>query len=87
MTNTDVSPFLKWAGGKRQLLPVINDNLPRELKEGKIQRYIEPFVGGGAVFFDLIQKYTFEQVILNDYNKDLIKLYTVIQNNVTALIN
>src|SRR5690554_455027 len=87
MTNTDVSPFLKWAGGKRQLLPVINDNLPRELKEGKIQRYIEPFVGGGAVFFDLIQKYTFEQVILNDYNKDLINLYTVIQNNVTALIN
>ena len=56
MTNTDVSPFLKWAGGKRQLLPVINDNLPRELKEGKIQRYIAPFVGGGAVFFDLIQK-------------------------------
>ena len=46
-------PFLKWAGGKRQLISVIEDHLPKEISEGKIERYIEPFIGGGALFFHL----------------------------------
>lgn len=44
-------PFLKWAGGKTQLLPIIQSRLPFELENGKIKRYVEPFIGGGAVFF------------------------------------
>ncbi len=87
MNDINVSPFLKWAGGKRQLLPIINDNLPPELKSGKINRYIEPFVGGGAVLFDLLQKYEFKAIIINDLNVDLINLYKVVKNDVTTLIN
>ena len=49
-------PFVKWAGGKRQLLPEINKNLPKELLNNEIEKYVEPFVGGGAVLFDLVQK-------------------------------
>ncbi len=87
MNNIKVSPFLKWAGGKRQLLPVINDNLPPELKSGKISKYIEPFVGGGAVLFDLLQKYKFKEVIINDYNENLINLYKAIKNDANLIIN
>ncbi|MDI9476857.1 MAG: DNA adenine methylase [Natronincolaceae bacterium] len=87
MNNIKVSPFLKWAGGKRQLLPVINDNLPPELKSGKINKYIEPFVGGGAVLFDLLQKYKFKEVIINDYNENLINLYKAIKNDANLIIN
>lgn len=79
-------PFLKWAGGKRQLLPIINENLPSELINNKIDRYVEPFVGGGAVLFDLVQKYEFKEIIINDYNSDLMNLYNHIKYNVDSLI-
>ncbi len=87
MKDISATPFLKWAGGKRQLLATISENLPKELEEGKINKYIEPFVGGGALFFDLIQKYNFQEIILNDYNSDLINLYKYIKNDVNLLIN
>ena len=51
MNNYAAKPFVKWAGGKRQLLPVINKHLPKELKEKKINKYVEPFVGGGSSSF------------------------------------
>lgn len=86
MNDKSPYPFLKWAGGKRQLLPVINENLPSELINNKIHRYIEPFVGGGAVLFDLIQKYEFKEIIINDCNEDLINLYKAIKNNVDSLM-
>ena len=44
-------PFIKWAGGKTQLLVDIEANFPKELRDGKIYRYVEPFLGGGALFF------------------------------------
>lgn len=75
--NKLVSPVLKWAGGKRQLLPSIKPMLPE-----KITSYCEPFVGGGAVLFDLQP----ERAIVNDINSDLILVYTVIRDNVEALI-
>lgn len=81
-----IKPFIKWAGGKGQLIPIISNNLPTELKENKIKKYIEPFIGGGAVLFYLLQNYNFEQVIINDVNKDLINLYRIIKNEVTELI-
>jgi len=51
-------PFLKWAGGKTQLLDEIDTRLPdKEIEPGQIDTYVEPFVGGGAIFFHLAQKY------------------------------
>lgn len=84
--NVIARPFLKWAGGKTQLLEQIENNLPIELKNGKIKKYVEPFVGGGAVFFYLMSKYDFEQVILNDINEDIILAYTVIKKDIDNLI-
>ena len=51
MNNGIARPFLKWAGGKSQLLNIFNKMYPQELIDGKIETYIEPFIGGGAVFF------------------------------------
>lgn len=79
-------PVLKWAGGKGQLLSQINQHLPVKLQLGVITTYIEPFFGGGAVFFDLINTYHFERVFLFDINPELIILYSVIKNNVEQLI-
>ncbi|WP_413465446.1 DNA adenine methylase [Oceanobacillus oncorhynchi] len=75
--NPLVKPFLKWAGGKRQLLGYINEYKPREFK-----KYIEPFVGGGAVFLNLQHKNT----IINDFNTELINAYEVVRDNVEELI-
>lgn len=79
-------PFLKWAGGKSQLLDQLELNYPQKLMEGKISRYVEPFVGGGAVFFELIKKYEFSEVFLNDINEDLMLCYKVIRDNSDDLI-
>jgi DNA adenine methylase len=65
---------------------VINKNLPEELKNNMINRYVEPFVGGGAVLFDIISKYKFEQIIINDYNEELINLYMHIRSEVEDII-
>lgn len=79
-------PVLKWAGGKSQLLPQIQGLLPTKLKANAVKTYIEPFLGGGAVFFYLTQLYDFSKVYLFDTNQELIILYNVIKNDVTALI-
>ena len=80
------SPVLKWAGGKKQLLPQIRDRYPAKLKENKITTYIEPFIGGGAVFFDIVNNFKFEQAYLFDINPELIILYNVIKKDVNNLI-
>lgn len=73
-------PFLKWAGGKRQLLPEIENNLPEEIKTSKnIDLYIEPFIGGGALFFHLLSNYNVKKSIINDINPDLMLSYKVIK--------
>jgi len=79
-------PFLKWAGGKNQLLSVIKRLYPQELKEKKIKYYYEPFVGGGAVFFDIAQNYEIDSAFLYDINEELILAYHVIQKDVNNLI-
>lgn len=79
-------PFLKWVGGKRQLLDQFEELYPTELKLKKIKNYYEPFVGGGAVFFDVVQKYEIENAFLYDINEELILTYKVIQKDVTKLI-
>ena len=85
-TKLSLKPFVKWAGGKRQLLSIIDENLPEELKRGSINRYVEPFVGGGAVFFHIIGNYQVEEVILNDINQQLINVYRIIRDDVNGLI-
>ena len=77
-------PFLKWAGGKTQLLDDIESYLPNNFRS-EITKYFEPFVGGGAVFFRLISKYDFDYIYLGDINGDLILTYTVIRDNLDEL--
>ena len=81
-----IRPFVKWAGGKGSLIPQLNNFYPYELKNGIIERYIEPFVGGGAVLIDILQKYDIQEVYAFDINIDLINSYNVIKNNIEELI-
>lgn len=86
--DVETKPFLKWAGGKTQLIPEIEKKLPENVKRNKfIERYVEPFVGGGAVFFHLKNKYQINKSFLLDINRELIICYKVIQRNPTELIN
>lgn len=78
-------PFLKWAGGKTQLLTEIKNFYPNELGK-KINKYCEPMVGAGAVFFDILNNYNLEEIYINDINKELINCYSTIKNNVDLLI-
>lgn len=87
MGGIKAKPFLKWAGGKGQLLEDLAKRFPQKLIDGKIKRYVEPFLGGGALFFYLIARFDFEGVILNDINKECILTYRVVQNNVEKLID
>ena len=72
-----LQPFTKWTGGKRQLLPVIRELMPKTYN-----RYFEPFVGGGALFFDLAPK----DAVINDFNAELINCYQQIKDNPQELI-
>lgn len=81
-----VRPFLKWAGGKSRLIKEIDKNLPDEINQGKITRYIEPFVGGGAVFLYIAQLGKIEEFFICDINPELILAYKTIQNNVEDLV-
>ena len=80
-----LKPFIKWAGGKVKLLPQIRQMYPQGL--GKtITKYAEPFVGGGAVLFDIISTYRLEQIYISDINKNLINTYNTVKNNHKELI-
>ena len=80
-------PFLKWAGGKTQLLDEIERRLPREISTGQITTYVEPFVGGGAAFFYIAQNYTkIKKFYLYDINNDLVDCYKTVQTDVYSLI-
>lgn len=79
MNTTKAKPFVKWAGGKGQLLDIISDNLPSNFGK-EIKKYAEPFVGGGAVLFDMLQKYQLEGVYISDTNKWLINTYCAIRD-------
>ena len=78
MKNATVGPFVKWAGGKRQLLAQIRERMPREYN-----RYYEPFIGGGAVVFDLLP----ENALINDINEALINAYVQIRENVDSFLD
>ena len=71
MSNSSIAPFVKWAGGKRQLIPQIRERMPEKYND-----YYEPFVGGGAVIFDLLPA----NALINDINKALVNAYRRICN-------
>lgn len=86
MSKTFAKPFLKWAGGKTQLINEIKPLLPAEFNSGK-HTYIEPFVGSGAVLFWVINNYAnVTKIVINDINEDLINTYKTIASDVTKLI-
>jgi DNA adenine methylase len=77
--NRFLRPFVKWAGGKRALLPRIHEQLPRDFSR---HTYHEPFLGAGAVFFDLMPR----RAVINDSNAELIPAYRIIRDSVEELI-
>ena len=78
-------PFIKWAGGKGQLLPELRKFYPSGLGV-KIRKYCEPMVGAGAVLFDLLNKYDMDEVLINDTNAELINAFKEIKHNSSHLI-
>jgi DNA adenine methylase len=80
-------PFIKWAGGKNQLLPQFENYYPAEIQNGIIQNYVEPFLGGGALFFALSKRYKIKNAYLSDKNCDLILTYQVVQQKPTDLLD
>jgi DNA adenine methylase len=74
-----IIPFVKWVGGKRQLMESILKLLPKNIKN---YTYVEPFIGGGAVLFHIQPK----NAIINDFNSELINVYNVIKDNLEDLI-
>ena len=82
----DAKPFVKWAGGKRQLIPTIGKFVAIAYEKA-IDTYVEPFVGGGAVLFWILNNYShIKQVVINDINVDLMSAYQVVRNNPKELI-
>lgn len=86
-TNKLVKPFLKWAGGKGQLLAQIQQYLPDGLVNASITKYIEPFVGSGAVFLQVATLYDIKEFFILDVNEELILAYKTIQTDVEQLID
>lgn len=84
--STEAKPFLKWAGGKGQLLSQLAVYLPQQIYNEPFT-YIEPFVGGGAMLFYMLQNFgNIKKAIINDVNEDLILTYRTIKNDVETLI-
>lgn len=81
-----LKPFVKWVGGKSQLIGELEKLLPVGC-EKVLSKYCEPMVGGGALFFDILSKYDFEQLYISDINAELINAYQVIKGNVDELID
>ena len=78
-------PFVKWVGGKTQLLEEVRKSLPANMLMRNELIYIEPFVGGGAILFWILQEFpNIKRAIINDINAELICTYRVIQNNVNS---
>jgi DNA adenine methylase len=80
-------PFLKWAGGKTQLLDEFSKRLPAGIQDGALTNYVEPFIGGGAFFFYLNKRFSFEQCTIGDANKELILAFRVVRRSIKKLIS
>lgn len=81
-----VKPFIKWVGGKTQILNEIRSKYPKGLGT-TIKKYAEPFVGGGAVLFDILNSFELSEVYISDINRELILTYVSIRDNADILID
>jgi len=87
MENKIAKPFLKWAGGKTQMIGDIEKALPKEIKKSNFT-YIEPFVGSGAVLFWMLDNFpNIQKAVINDINDDLINTYSIIASRPKELIS
>ena len=87
MRYSEAKPFIKWAGGKRQLIPTLEKSLPNKFSEIEDLTYIEPFVGGGAMLFFLLRKFSnIKRAIINDLNSNLIIAYNTVRDNPEGLV-
>lgn len=83
-----LKPFVKWAGGKGRLLSQLDANLPQFLYTSSEVCYIEPFVGGGAMLFHMMQEFTnITKIVINDINEELIACYRIIKDNPENLVS
>lgn len=81
-------PFMKWAGGKGMVIEKLANLFPPDMKMGKIRNYVEPFIGGGALFFYIAQNFpSINSFFISDVNEELILAYKTIQKNVEGLIS
>lgn len=88
LKSLSAKPFLKWAGGKGQLIAAIEAALPTDLKERKELTYIEPFIGSGAIMFWFLQRFAnVTKAVINDINDDLINAYTIVKEDPLHLID
>ena len=78
MDKLRINPFIKWVGGKRQLLEILRERMPKTYS-----RYYEPFIGGGALLLDVQPK----NAIINDVNKQLLNVYRQLKTDAEALIS
>ena len=88
MKKTDnAKPFIKWVGGKGQLIEQLTNLLPKDFCCWKDTTYIEPFVGGGAMLFYMLQHFpNIKHAVINDINTDLTTCYQTIRDNAEELI-
>jgi DNA adenine methylase len=86
-TSINAKPFLKWAGGKSQLISAIEATLPHNISKKKELTYIEPFVGSGAILFWFLKKYAVKKAVICDVNSKLIDTYRAIQKQPNELIH
>ena len=84
-TKTELKPFLKWVGGKGQLINELEKLLPAH-GERVLTKYAEPMVGGGALLFSVLTKYYFEELYISDINAELINSYIVVRDNIDLLV-
>ena len=82
MATVTPKPFVKWAGGKRQLIPILNENLPKTFGT-----YYEPFIGGGALLFHMLTERDGQKCSISDLNSDLVLAYTTIRDRIDDLIS
>jgi len=82
----ELKPFVKWVGGKGQLIEQLEKYIPAD-GEKVLTKYAEPFVGGGALLFNILSKYNFESLYISDINEELINAYNVVKNKVDELVN
>lgn len=85
--NTKAKPFIKWVGGKGQLIEQLEAKLPADFDNWDDATYIEPFVGGGAMLFYMLQQHpNIKRAVINDINSDLVTCYRTVRDNVEELI-